>query len=80
MWAKSCLSKAGRVGVTVIYPGAVATDLAMSIPDETYRGELDSVLQRGLAPEAVAEAVFYAVSQPSSVCVSEIVIRPSAMP
>lgn len=70
----------GRLGVTVVYPGAVATELAGAIPDEAARAAMDAVLQKdGLRAEDVADAILYVVSRGSRVNISEIVVRPTAI-
>src|SRR3984957_10606935 len=65
--------------VTIISPGMTSTNFAESIRDPVARAELE---QRrdviGMAPEAVARAIVFAIEQPSDVDVGEIVVRPTA--
>jgi NADP-dependent 3-hydroxy acid dehydrogenase YdfG len=66
--------------VTVISPGVVESELADSISDETARTEMRAFRRIALAPEAVARAIGYAISQADDVDVSEIIVRPTASP
>lgn len=69
-----------RLRVTVISPGVTESELAETITDETARKAMQSYRQIAIPAEAVAAAILYAVSQPDSVDVSEIVVRPTASP
>jgi NADP-dependent 3-hydroxy acid dehydrogenase YdfG len=68
---------AGKIKVTIIYPGAVDTELGHSITSakvfEQYKHLAD--LPR-LNADAIADAVIYAISQPGNVGINEITIRP----
>ncbi|MGF6660720.1 NADP-dependent 3-hydroxy acid dehydrogenase YdfG [Paraburkholderia atlantica] len=64
--------------VTVVSPGVVESELADSISDETARAEMREFRRIALAPQAVARAIGYAISQPDDVDVSEIIVRPTA--
>ena len=68
-----------NIRVTVIEPGAVATELRTHIPHAGTRQALDSWAGsvRQLQGEDIANAVLYAVSQPPYVNVNEILIRPT---
>ncbi|WP_327586455.1 short chain dehydrogenase [Nonomuraea sp. NBC_00507] len=66
------------IRVTTISPGVVDTELAdhITAPEvaeamRTYRAAL-------IRPEDIANAIKYALDQPSDVDVSEIILRPSA--
>jgi NADP-dependent 3-hydroxy acid dehydrogenase YdfG len=66
------------VRVTLVEPGAVATELAGHNRPEIR----DQIAQRftGLTPLAagdIAQAVLYAISQPANVSVNEVLVRPS---
>ncbi|WPO84358.1 SDR family oxidoreductase [Chryseobacterium sp. JJR-5R] len=68
----------GTMRITGISPGFVKTDFANHIKNE----EMKTAVQQGMDqvaidPTAIANAVIYAVSQPSDVEVGDIVIRPS---
>ncbi|MBV9838852.1 MAG: SDR family oxidoreductase [Solirubrobacterales bacterium] len=72
-WAVTAMGEAARqelsdtgVRVTLIEPGMVDTPF------------FDSPVKNALAPEDVARAVMFAVSQPSHVDVNEILVRPTA--
>ena len=69
---------AHNVRVTIVTPGGVNTELADSITDENLRAALEAHLTFDfLEPESIADAVVYALDQPASVCIGEIVIRPT---
>lgn len=71
---------AGRgVRVTLIEPGFVATELTTHITDPVMREAAARIGQsmRTLAPDDIAHAVVYALSQPDHVAVNEILIRPA---
>jgi NADP-dependent 3-hydroxy acid dehydrogenase YdfG len=67
------------VRVVVIEPGFVATELASHITDPMMQAAAKDMMNaiRTLQPEDVANAVFYALSQPDYVAVNEILIRPT---
>jgi NADP-dependent 3-hydroxy acid dehydrogenase YdfG len=67
------------VRVVVIEPGFVATELASHITDPMMQAAAKDMMNaiRTLQPEDVANAVFYAISQPDYVAVNEILIRPT---
>ncbi len=65
--------------ITGISPGFVKTNLADSIKDSNIKKAVaEKAAQIAIAPESIAEAVAYAISQPSNVDVGDIVIRPTA--
>jgi NADP-dependent 3-hydroxy acid dehydrogenase YdfG len=68
-----------NIRVTVIEPGAVATELREHVPDPDTRARIDTWARsmRQLQSEDVAAAILYAVSQPSHVNVNEILLRPT---
>jgi NADP-dependent 3-hydroxy acid dehydrogenase YdfG len=67
------------VRVVVIEPGFVATELTSHITDPMMQAAAKDMMNaiRTLQPEDVANAVFYALSQPNYVAVNEILIRPT---
>ena len=70
---------ADNIRVTVIEPGAVATELASHITDPEARSETEEWI-RSITPlqgEDIANAIVYAVTQPQYVDINEILIRPS---
>lgn len=68
----------GAVRITGISPGFVHTDFANSITNQAMREVIiKNRDQIAIAPEAIAEGVIYAISQPKDVEVGDIVIRPA---
>ena len=66
--------------VTVVSPGVVESELADSISDKTARAAMREFRRIALAPQAIAKAIGYAISQPDDVDVSEIILRPTSSP
>lgn len=68
-----------NVRVTVIEPGAAATELREHIPDAATQKSLNAWAEsmRQLQPEDIAEAILFAVSQPDHVNINEILMRPT---
>ena len=70
-----------NIRVTIVEPGAVATELADHITDEDARESLGGLLKLEiLQAEDIANAIVYAVTQPDRVSVNEILIRPTQQP
>ncbi|TPG25598.1 SDR family oxidoreductase [Mycolicibacterium hodleri] len=65
------------IRVTTITPGVVESELAQSITDPAAAELMRSYRSHAISAAAVAEAIGYALAQPSDVDVNEIVIRPS---
>lgn len=67
-----------NIRVTVIEPGAVATELANQITNESKQ-QVEGIYQSltALESEDIAGAIIYAVTQPSRVNVNEILIMPT---
>lgn len=66
-----------EIRVTIVSPGAVDTELTSTITDEDILGAFkkgDS--RKALKAQDIANAISYAVQQPSTVDVNEILIRP----
>lgn len=85
-WAVNAFSESLRqevtergVRVTLIEPGAVATELTDHITDEQVRQETKQWVagMRSLRSEDIAAAIVYAVTQPPHVSVNEIMVRPT---
>jgi len=72
------LNPAHQIRATLISPGVVATELTETITDEDA---MDAFKKRGiqtpLKAEEIADAIVYAIDQPASVDVNEILIRPT---
>jgi NADP-dependent 3-hydroxy acid dehydrogenase YdfG len=68
----------GRWRVTGISPGFVNTPFSGKINNEALRTSMQTRAQEIAIPaESIAEAVFYAITQPEHVDVGDIVIRPA---
>lgn len=88
-WAVNAFSESLRqevtdkgVRITLIEPGAVATELNDQITDqsakETSQQSYDSM--RTLHAADIANAVVYSVTQPDYVAINEILVRPTDQP
>lgn len=85
-WGVGAFSEALRqevyrdhIRVTVIEPGAVATELQEHIADPLAKEQVEELI-RSMTPlqsEDIAAAILYAVTQPPRVSVNEILIRPT---
>lgn len=69
----------GSIRITGISPGFIKTDFSVkSVNTEDMKTAASkAVEQLAINPEAIADAVIYAISQPKDVEVGDIVIRPS---
>lgn len=69
---------AGKLRVTIICPGAVTTELGNRITDpKVLESRGDGPGFELLPPEAIGNAVAYAIEQPEGVSVNEIIVRPT---
>jgi len=69
---------ADGIRVTCLYPGAINTELVQSVNDAQARAEVQAFYDAyGIAVDAVARAVLYAMEQPAEVGINDITIRPS---
>ena len=68
-----------NIRVTVIEPGAAATELREHIPDADTQKRLNAWADsmRQLQAEDIANAILFAVSQPDHVNINEILMRPT---
>ncbi len=72
------LSPEFNIRVTSIEPGTVATDLREDITDKELLEDKDyGNGEPKLAPKNIADAVLYATTQPDSVNVNELLIKPT---
>ncbi|BCA86947.1 oxidoreductase [Enterococcus saigonensis] len=65
---------------TIVSPGMVSTELFHTVGDPAIETSLRTISEKpgnSLSPEDVARAVLYAIEQPDSVTISEILLRPS---
>lgn len=68
----------GSIRITGISPGVVKTDFAENIKNQEMKTAiLKNMEQFAISPDAIANAVIYAISQPDDVEIGDIVIRPS---
>lgn len=66
------------IRVTTISPGVVDSELADHITDPFAAAAARTYRAASIRPEDVANAIGYALAQPSDVDVNEIILRPSA--
>lgn len=68
----------GTIRITGISPGVVKTDFAGNIKNQEMKTIITQNMENlAISPDAIANAVIYAISQPADVEVGDIVIRPS---
>lgn len=68
----------GLYRVTGISPGFVKTELADNMRNPLVKEAImEKAAKIAISPDAIADAVIYAISQPDNVDVGDIVIRPS---
>jgi NADP-dependent 3-hydroxy acid dehydrogenase YdfG len=65
------------IRVTTVSPGVVESELAGSITEAGAREMMRTYRAESIPPEAIADAISYALAQPSDVDVNELVIRPA---
>lgn len=66
----------GKYRVTTISPGVIQTELTRTITDPKAQVGIEKSYQGALQPDAIANAVAWAIEQPAEVDVNEIVVRP----
>ncbi|MCC3777689.1 SDR family oxidoreductase [Streptomyces sp. UNOB3_S3] len=65
--------------VTTVSPGAVGTAFAEASTNPRVRARITEMRDRiAIPPEAIARAIAFAIEQPATVDVNEIVVRPTA--
>ncbi|MFJ5797698.1 SDR family oxidoreductase [Streptomyces decoyicus] len=65
--------------VTTVSPGIVGTDFAEATTNLQVRAQITETRDRiAIPPEAIARAIAFAIEQPATVDVNEIVVRPTA--
>jgi len=88
-WGVGAFSEALRqevykhhIRVTIIEPGAVATELTQHITDQTAKRDIEAWISKmtPLESEDIAASIVYAVTAPDRVNVNEILIRPTEQP
>ena len=68
----------GNIRVTIISPGAVATELTDAITDEEMIEGFKQMKLEPIDPGNIARAVRYAMEQPTDVDINEILVRPTS--
>ncbi|WP_130835680.1 SDR family oxidoreductase [[Erwinia] mediterraneensis] len=64
---------------TLISPGPVDTDLPSSVTDQAVAEQVRKIHEMAIPADTLAEAIAFAISQPESVDINEILLRPTAM-
>ena len=68
-----------KLCVTLITPGYVNTNLANSMTNPAIKAQTAGSMEKmAIPPDTIARAVLFAMEQPTSVDVSEIIVRPTA--
>ena len=71
------VAEGSNIRTTIIDPGAVRTELLNAIAPSQEKALVERFYEtEGLAPDVIANAVLYALSQPDNVDVSALVVRP----
>ncbi|MEV0151044.1 MULTISPECIES: SDR family oxidoreductase [unclassified Nonomuraea] len=65
------------IRVTTVSPGVVESELADSISDPDAREAMKAYRADSIPPDAIADAIAYAIGQPDGVDVNEIIVRPT---
>lgn len=65
-----------KVRVTTISPGVVESELANTTTDTATKAWLEDFRKVALKPEAIANAIAYAIAQPEEVNVDELIVQP----
>ncbi|MFC6644846.1 SDR family oxidoreductase [Granulicella cerasi] len=73
---QECVGK--NIRTTVILPGAFETELGNTITHKETAEQMGHFMQVAQPPQAIAEAIAYAIGQPAGVAVNELVVRPAA--
>ncbi|MGW3413382.1 SDR family oxidoreductase [Streptomyces sp. NPDC000888] len=69
----------GSMRVTTVSPGVTATDFAEASTNSEVRADITKMRDDiAIPPEAIARAIAFAIEQPDTVDVNEIVVRPAA--
>lgn len=68
----------GEIRITGISPGVVKTNFAENIKNDAMKSVIKESMEKiAISPEAIANAVLYAMEQPADVEIGDIVIRPA---
>lgn len=69
-----------NIRVTTVSPGTTESELAQHITDPAAAEAMRAFRSITISPEAIANAIAYAISQPANVSVSELIVRPTQSP
>ncbi|MCK6825500.1 SDR family oxidoreductase [Enterobacter kobei] len=64
---------------TIISPGPIDTDLPSSVTDAAVAEQVRKIHEMAIPVETLADTIIFAISQPETVDINEIVVRPTAM-
>lgn len=70
-----------NIRTTLISPGAVETELYDTITDDTIYPELEKLGNKDwkqLDPSDIAKTILFAIQQPTSVMINEMIVRPTS--
>jgi NADP-dependent 3-hydroxy acid dehydrogenase YdfG len=68
----------GEIRITGISPGVVKTEFVDNIKNDSMKSAVKENMEKmAISPEAIANAVLYAIEQPFDVEIGDIVIRPA---
>ncbi|HEU5141496.1 MAG TPA: SDR family oxidoreductase [Bacillales bacterium] len=70
-------SPKSNIRTTIISPGAVATELTETITDEDIKTMFGKMGLEPIEAEDIGKAIRYAIEQPDSVSINEILVRPT---
>lgn len=63
--------------VTLVSPGLTHSELTDAIPDPQLRAAIEATKDHAIPASAIAAAIVYAIGQPDTVDVGEIIVRPT---
>ncbi len=68
-----------KLRVTIISPGMTRTNFADTMTNPEVKAQLEKRRDKtAMPPEAIARAIAFAIEQPTTIDVSEIIVRPTA--
>ncbi|NLS14439.1 SDR family oxidoreductase [Vibrio sp. SM6] len=67
----------GSIRVTNISPGAIKTELAEHIGVDEVKQAVKAFTDIAIEPQAIADAILFALAQPADVDVNEMIVRPA---
>jgi NADP-dependent 3-hydroxy acid dehydrogenase YdfG len=70
-------SAGSNIRTTIISPGAVSTELTLSITDSDLKPGIDEIYKGAIDAESIARAIAFAIEQPADVAINEMIIRPT---